>query len=486
MTSLPNKRLKRVLVVAYVFPPSGGAGVQRITKFVRYLPELGWDCSVLTVANPSVPVQDSSLLEEIPEDIVIRRAKTLEPGYKFKNSVSAATFSGNNRSSLKNAVKSVVKRAIRSAGNAVLHPDAQVLWYLDAVKQGKRLLKDMHHDAILVTAPPFSAFLVGKALSKFSGLPLILDYRDEWGISNRYQENRQRNPIANWIQRRQQRSVLRTARSVIATTKRSDESLRELVNESRSHATVSCIYNGYDQNDIDKTKESSTENLNASNELKHAEDRKFRLAYVGTLWNLTSIEPVVAAIQAIASTDADLVSRLELVIAGRRTGEQDAVLDRLNELPCVVKREGYVPHKRAIEIMNSADSLSLLLSDVEEAGRVMPAKTFEYMALRKPILNVSPEGEITEVIRDCPFAESFVPSDVSGIANYLRAGLRGELASTTTSTDDGWTPSQYERKSLCKQLSNVLDYACSAANRERAAINGDLESSSRLHSGATL
>jgi glycosyltransferase involved in cell wall biosynthesis len=470
----PNRRTKRVLVVAYVFPPSGGAGVQRVTKFVRYLPEHGWDCSVLTPANPSVPVQDETLLDEIPESTVVRHAKTLEPGYRFKNAVSAGASTNRSKGSL----KSLIKKAIRSAGNSVLHPDAQVLWYPHAVKEGKRLLQELHHDAIFVTAPPFSAFLVGRALSKFSGLPLILDYRDEWEISNRYQENRQRNVIANWIQRRQQRKVLKIARSVIATTQRSAESLRELVNESRSHATVSCIYNGYDQHDIDKSK------LSGPAEARQT-DGKFRLAYVGTLWNLTSIEPVVEAIRQIAATDHELVSRLELVIAGRRTGDQDAILDRLNDLPCLVKREGYVSHDRAIEIMNSADSLSLLLSNVAEAERVMPAKTFEYMALQKPILSISPPGEVTETIKGCPYADSFVPTDIASIANYLKAGLRGELATSEIAADDHWTPAQFERQSLCNQLSDVLDNACSASSREPDLFNS-LQESKESTEGATL
>src|SRR5215467_8305543 len=46
---------RRVLFIAYTFPPVGGAGVQRTTKFVKYLPQFGWNASVLTASNPSVP-----------------------------------------------------------------------------------------------------------------------------------------------------------------------------------------------------------------------------------------------------------------------------------------------------------------------------------------------------------------------------------------------------------------------------------------------
>jgi len=193
----PNNRERRALVVAYVFPPSGGAGVQRVTKFVRDLPEFGWDCSVLTVANPSVPVSDETLMSEVSESTIVRTARTLEPGYALKNAISAGASGG---SSDRGGWKQSLKKLIRSTGNAVLQPDAQMLWYPHAVREGMRLLDELHHDAIFVTAPPFSSFVIGSELSRRSGLPLVLVYRDEWGISNQYQENRQQLRLSHWLQ----------------------------------------------------------------------------------------------------------------------------------------------------------------------------------------------------------------------------------------------------------------------------------------------
>src|SRR4051812_15100894 len=80
----PAGRPRRVLFISYAFPPVGGAGVQRVTKFVKYLPSQGWETTVLTVANPSVPAWDETLLKDVPEQTVIRRAKTFEPSYKMK------------------------------------------------------------------------------------------------------------------------------------------------------------------------------------------------------------------------------------------------------------------------------------------------------------------------------------------------------------------------------------------------------------------
>jgi len=463
MTSFPNQIPRRVLVVAYVFPPSGGAGVQRVTKFVRYLPEFGWECSVLTVANPSVPVFDDTLCSEIPDSTVVRRARSLEPGYGFKQAVSASAQAGHRRS-LISRTKSLLKGVLRTVGNAVLQPDAQILWQPGAVREGTRLLRELRHDAIFVTAPPFSSLLVGAELSRRSGLPLIVDYRDEWGISNRYQENRQKSRLSHWIQARMQRRVLRQARSVVATTRRSRNALRETVRLSGGTAPVTCLYNGYDAADLSCAQTTAA----AQTGFRPSDASRLRLAYVGTLWNLTSIEPIVDAICRVNSERPDLAAGIDLIIAGRRTSDQDAVLDRLAGTACHVQREGYVDHARALNIMHSADAQCLLLSDVEEAGRVVPAKTFEYLGIRRPILAVVPDGEVQELLTGCPFAEIFSPRDVSGIADSLIRRLEDKSdppARKAGFTRDSecapdWSPERFERRALTGQLAVLLNDVC--------------------------
>ena len=411
--------IRRVLVVAYVFPPAGGAGVQRVTKFVKYLPEFGWDCSVLTVANPSVPVFDETLARDVPESTVVRLAKTLEPGYALKNAVSAGS-GGSSPAKQTGGFKKMLKSAVRAAGNAIFQPDAQILWYPGAVREGLQLLSELKHDAIFVTAPPFSSFVTGAALSRRSGLPLIVDYRDEWGISNQFQENRQKSSLSHRLQNRMQGKVLRQASAVIATTGPSAESVADTAERAGSTATVSCIYNGYDAADFS-----------------------------------TGVD-VVTAIEKLATDDTEQAERIEVVVAGRRTGVQDEILDRLESLPCELIREGYVDHKRAIEIMTEADVQCLLLSDVPEAGRVVPAKTFEYLALGGRILYVGPE--VREILSDFPQAESFLPADAAGIADYFSRQF--SESATESSEADKQSAVRFERRTLTRQLAEILNQTC--------------------------
>jgi hypothetical protein len=256
---------------------------------------------------------------------------------------------------------------------------------------------------------------------------------------------------------------LRQASAAIATTRRSSASIQDAVQRAGGSATVSCIYNGYDAQDLVPSVTSSdaasgnlTDNLNP--ETNRLRDQKLRIAYVGTLWNLTSIEPIVAAIEKLAVADPEKAKRIELVVAGRRTGPQDEILDRLKALPCQLIREGYVEHKRAIEIMREADVQCLLLSDVPEAARVVPAKTFEYLALGRRILSVGPEGEVREILSEFPQAASFLPSDTVGIADYLSR----VCDESQSGRADVVTPSaaRFDRRTLTRQLAHVLDQAC--------------------------
>ncbi len=463
-----SKKPQRVLVVAYVFPPVGGAGVQRVTKFVKYLPEFGWEATVLTTENPSVPLTDESLLSDIPPQTKIVRARTLEPGYAFKRSILAsnsnATVSANGAVSSKSvaapkssgmltAVTAYAKRFLRGAVNLVLQPDPQVLWNHHAIESGLRILSQEKHDAIFVTAPPFSSLLVGAELSRRTGLPLVLDYRDEWGISNAYWENRQQGFFTRWLQSAMQRRVVRSAAALVATTQHSADALRSVATEAGTRPLVTHIYNGYDADDL----HSSGKTPLLDPVLEAGTDREtYKLSYVGTLWNLTTVEPIVRAVQLLSEQSPELAARLELHFAGRRTGPQDELLDQLNGLPCRVTRQPYVDHDEAVKLMQTSDGLCLLLADLPDVGRVVPGKLFEYMAVRKPIFAVTPPGEVADLLSDCPLGYIHAPSDIAGLAQRLGDEIERKRLGVPLPVGLH-NAEQFERRQLTQQLAHLFD-----------------------------
>jgi glycosyltransferase involved in cell wall biosynthesis len=433
---------RRVLYIAYAYPPTGGAGVQRTSKFVKYLPQFGWLPSVLTVSNPSVPLLDASLGRDIPDTTVIRRARTWEPSYALKATISTAKQPSGGRMP---SAWGFFKRWTRSLTTALLQPDPQVLWLPAAIRAGKSLLREQPHHAIVVSGPPFSSFLIGAALSRWSGLPLVVDYRDEWGISNAYLENKQLGPLSRRIQAVMQHWVVRRARGIVATTQASALALDHIRIRAGSKAKVACIYNGFDPEDFACSAMAARDNRDV-----------YRLAYVGTLWNLTSAAPLVEGIQQLCRSHPDLSSRLEVVFVGRRLPAQQEILDRLHGLPCRLVEHPYLDHQAALDMVRTADCLCVLLSDLPGAERVVPAKIFEYLATRRPILAIAPRGEVWDILNGYPGAHLHAPADIAGIARCLAAEIKRRQSGECESFA-GWDDSSFDRRQQAGQLAGLLD-----------------------------
>jgi hypothetical protein len=157
----------------------------------------------------------------------------------------------------------------------------------------------------------------------------------------------------------------------------------------------------------------------------------------------------------LSSASPELAERLELSFVGRRTAAQDELLRRLEVTPCKLVRQDYLEHDAAVRLMQSADGLCLLLSDVPEAGRVVPAKLFEYMAVRKPIFAIVPPGEVATLLQDCPIAFVHAPSQIEALAQRL--GDEIERHRLGISLPGGlWDSSRFERRRQAEQLAELL------------------------------
>lgn len=439
--------LRRLLVISYHFPPVGGAGVQRPIKFCKYLRQFGWEPVVLTAENPSAPVFDESLCRDLPEGLQIEGARTWEPDYKVKQNLNATAGSAGGWNP-----RRMITRCIKSASKLVLQPDPQILWLPNAYGQGTRLLRRQKFDAILATAPTYTNFILGAMLKRKFGIPLLLDYRDEWDLSSRYLENRSRDWYSHWIQERQQRYVLRSADALIATTEQSTETLHERAARLGRDLPSACIYNGYDDEDFSGCKPEGS---------RH--DR-FRLVYTGTLWNLTSVEPIVRAVERLHHQHPDLCELLEFETVGRNLPEQSAFLERLKGTGCRLTVENYQPHAEVVQRMTRADAQCLLLSDVAGAERVVPGKMFEYLASGRPILAVMPTGDSSQIVERFYPDNHFVPRDIAGIAEWLERGLRGfkegrPLPAAVNETEI----EQYSRIGQTERLADLLNAVTNSA-----------------------
>ena len=180
-------------VVHCLYLSAGGRSRCHDDEVHQYLPQFGWETSVLTVSNPSVPVRDESLCGDVPPTTNVVRARTFEPSYAMKT----AFVYGGEQSSVRRMMKATARQALTS----LLQPDPQVLWSGPAFRAAVHALRKDRHDVIVATAPPFSSLVLGAALSSYTKLPLVLDYRDEWDVSHRCWENRQARAVSLAIQR---------------------------------------------------------------------------------------------------------------------------------------------------------------------------------------------------------------------------------------------------------------------------------------------
>ena len=427
--------MPRVLFVSYAFPPVGGVGVQRILKWTKFLPEFGWDCSVLTTANPSVPILDESLLSQIPPATRVARARTLEPGYAAKQAATSDAAPG-----LAARVKSLVKKPAIAAARKLLQPDPQILWNRDAARVGRQLLADQPHDVILATAPPFSSLLLGRSLAKSSGLPLVVDYRDEWDLSNRHWENKRPGRVAMAVQRRMQNASLDAASVILSTTDGTAAELKRRAAEAGIDRPSVAITNGYDPDDFPPLPQAPREDFGNGTD-------RYRLTFAGTLWALNTIEPFARGLETLPPETA---AKLELVCVGRRLDDEEQHLDRIARTGAAVTRLGFVPHARAVELMRRSDGLLQQTAGGEGTGRVISAKTFEYIAAGRPVLLIAEEGDQSAVVRKAAHSETCEPGDAAAIGEAITRMIeRGRVASADP-------PPEYHRREVASQLADLL------------------------------
>lgn len=429
----------KVVLVSYAFPPVGGAGVQRAAKLVKYLPHHGVEPIVLTTKNPSVPLTDASLLDAIPKGTRVERARTLEPSYKMKAAAWHARVEEH---------PSLAVRAKKLAGKIAkeaLIPDAQVLWLPGANARLARILAQDRPDAVLISGPPFSSFLLAPLAKLSPGTRVVLDYRDEWTAYRVSSEDASANfemvpTFARSATSAIERGLLHLADAVVTATEAFRKNLLETFPFLRPE-NVFAIPNGYDSDDIPA-------------ELPKPPTDKLVLSYAGTLFRLTSPRGLLGAVRRLHAREPELAKKLEVRFFGRIVDTELHAFEGMDALG--VKRLGYIDHARVLPELAASHVVLCLLDDVGGAERIYPAKIFELMVLGRPVLTLSPEGALTELVRQHDLGEVIGPRDEERIAAYLERQLRAFEAGTLSIESAPRGVERYHRRALAGEFAAVL------------------------------
>lgn len=422
--------MKRVLIIAYYWPPNAGVGVYRWLKFTKYLPQFGWEPVVYTPENPELMAVDEALLKDVPPEAEVIKAPITEPYTWYKRftgkksdarlQTAFLTEDGGGPTWKENAANWV-------RSNFFI-PDARVWWVKPSVKRLQAYLKQHPVDVIVTTGSPHSLHLIGRELKKRTGLTWVADFRDPWTNIDYYGQLK----LTKWAdakQHRLERAVLTEADRVITVSWRWAEELRALGAKS-----AEVITNGFDTSDIPSP--------------PAPVDEEWSLVHVGSISATRDVPGLWKALAERTENDPEFRSRFKLRLIG---GVDHTVQRSIEEagLSSFVERIGHVSHAEALRHMQRARVLLLPVNNTPNVGGFLPAKVFEYLSVQRPILAIAPrEADIARVLGA---AHTVVDRTNEGaIHNAVEALFK----SNTPAPAD---ISAFDRRNLTAQLATLLD-----------------------------
>ena len=421
---------KKVLILTYYFPPLGMGGVQRVTKFVKYLPLLGWQPYVLTVKEVEYIVKDPSLLEDISGRTEIFRTGSFDPlrvWFGLKNFLKKE----------KKKDKPIKAYTIRRSKflSWLFFPDNKVGWTPFALRKGLSVCRREKIDLIFSSSPPPSLHLTGYLLKVLTGIPWIADFRDPW-IG--YKLESFPTPFHAFLKKRLERLIVNKADGVITAN---PAITRELETRYPQEKKICLVSQGYDEEDF-RTYQTSTSEI-------------FTIGYLGTFSLDCDPEPFFAALSELINQRRIPKQKVQFVHVGVSMGID---LDRLMEkykLKDIVQQKGYLPHGKSLGEMRKVSLLLLITSDFPQ---VFPAKTFEYLRLQKPILGIVPlKSEVAQFTTGVDIGKVVSPEDIKGIKEALLFFFSNfEKGKLTTDVNEDKL-GKFERKSLTLELASLFD-----------------------------
>ena len=400
--------MKKVLIITYYWPPSGGAGVQRWLKFVKYLPAFGVQPVVLTVdpTYASYAQTDESLQKEVAPEVEVHRTRSFELYQLYsrlskKKEIPYGGFANETQASLFQKISRFVR------GNFLL-PDPRKGWNKFAYRKAIELIAVHQIDTVITTGPPHSTHLLGLKLQKKTGIRWIADLRDPW-TDIYYYNQFYHTAFARQIDRRMERQVLEKANHLITVSK---DVMRLFSQKTATDLSLktNILPNGFDEDDfVGRT---------------FKPEEKFTITYTGTISETYDISGFTGALEKL---DKSILSKIKIRFVGK---VPSAISTRIkNEFPEMeVELVGYVDHLKSVDYLLRSSLLLLVIPKVENNDGILTGKFFEYMASRKPVLAIGPvKGDLSEIIRETGSGQIFDYSDEEGIGKFINAAFNSEL-----------------------------------------------------------
>ena len=431
--------MKKVLVILYYWPPAGGSAVQRWLRFCKYLPEYGWEPTVVAPENAFYTDLDKELVAEIPANLKIIKIPIREPhriykvfvGLKKEENIGAYMSMKTEPRGLAK-IKNDLSVWIRSN---LFIPDARIFWIRPVSGFLRKYLAANKFDAIITTGPPQSIHLIGLKLKTSITIPWIADFRDPWTSTDLHSALK----LTRYAEKKHislESKVIRAADHIIAIG-------NDMKNEFQKIGAknISVVMNGYDESDV------RTENIEP--------DQKFSIVHLGTLPATRNSSALWKVLSEKAKTDKQFAGDLSIHLIGTVDFKVAQEIEALN-LKDYLSITKFVKHNEGMEILRRSAVLLLLINRSKNARGVITGKIFEYLAVGRPVLLIGPvDGDAAAIIREteCGHCAGFDDEQEIRriIDNFYTLWRQGLL------TVHPGNVIRYSRRSLAAKLAGVLE-----------------------------
>ncbi len=427
--------------------------MQRILKFVKYLPEFGWEPIVLTVIDGDFPARDESLLGEIPKNTKVYRTKIFEPYNLYRNLTGRRKNSAVDVENINKEGKKKISEQIAEFIRATFFiPDARRGWMRYAVKEGRKIINEEKPRLIFSSAPPYTCALTALKLKQYyfskygKEIPWVSDFRDAW---TGYLTSPKRWFVPAAIDSGYEQKTLELADTVTIVANGIKDDFDAKYPDISNNKKYFLIRNGFDSEDykgipIDK----------GGNE-------KFTVVYTGSMYGKRNPFFFLETLTELARTGDIDVQRIKLVFVGRMGSEISEFIQN-SELKHIIEHIAYVPHSESIKHLLKADAMLLLIDEDKYSRMILSGKVFEYLGASlltgKPILAIAPEGELADLLRETSAGDIIPHNNREYLSKVFLKYYNGFFNSGGGSvSSNAEAIRSYDRKVLTKKLSDVFD-----------------------------
>ena len=419
--------MKSVVMIAHGFPPEGHAGVHRPLRFVRTLPQHGWNPIVITREAEYYERYDPQLLKLVPADTEVVRVANRDPwqvlqARRAKDAharMKSATVQAESREPKREGwrLRAMARMTVEKIESVVYSPDPAMLWIRPATAAAVRACRSADVRVVWATGGPWSSMVVARDVSSRTGRPYVLDFRDSWTLTHSAFEQRQ----PAWVKARDRRllaGLLRDAHGVVFRYRSEGEAYWRVYRGWLDPLKVHFIPNGFEGS--------------IALPIEVPEGDRCTLVYTGIVTGYW-YEGLLDAIRLFRETDPEAAMRLRVQFVGEGTDVigRHAASSGLSDL---IEVSGIVPLAEADRLQRTAHALLLLgwKPDSTRGHELGGSKIFAYLKSGRPIVGVLPEDENSRILRSVgvdTIAHAGSPVEIMRLLQYMvRSWMAGKLA----------------------------------------------------------